>query len=137
MLYIGAVLQDNSLKLTVLSESFAFLGFRYFNDSETRSFYDWLNSHKCNLSETCFWYFDDANFKTHKNILSDFCFDFYCNNVYLVSHRKVANIIQFLYEWALHNESYLTFDIDESLILASSVRLFDQKEFACYDPDKL
>jgi hypothetical protein len=135
MLYIGVILHDHSLKLTVLSESFAYLGSKYLFDSEARCFYDWLNSHKCNQSETCLWYFDDVNFKNHKNILLAFCFDFYCNDVYLVSHRRVLNIFQFLYEWAVHNESYLTFDIDESLILASSVRLFNPDEFIFYDPD--
>lgn len=137
MLYIGVVLQDQCLKVTVLSESFANLGSKYFYASEARCFYDWLNSHKRNPVESCVWYFDDSNFKKCKNILSNFCFDFYCNDVYLVCHRKIVNIIQFLYEWALHCENYLTFDIDQSLILASSARLFDSDEFRFYNPDSV
>ena len=67
----------------------------------------------------------EFNFNNHKDTFLTLSFDYYCSDIYLVNHRKLLNIIQFLYEWAVHTESYLTFDIDHTFILASSIRLFD------------
>lgn len=132
MLYIGVMLHGSGFKITVLSESFAHLETKYFSDKEFRLI-RWIDSFKTNHSEKCVWYFDEVNFNNHKEIFLLLCFD-YCSDIYLVSHRKLVNIIQFLYEWAVHTESYLTFDIDHTFILASTARLFDLNDIKHYDP---
>jgi len=135
MLYFGVTLHDCSLKITVLSESFAHLGTRYFNDNGNR-LHKWIDSFKSNTYEKCFWYFDEVNFENHKDTFSSICFDYYHEDIYLVNHRKLLNIIQFLYEWAVHTESYLTFDIDHTYILASAIRLFDFDDIKYYNPER-
>ena len=134
MLYFGVNLCDHSFKITVLSESFAHIETRYFNKKENQ-LNKWIDSFKTNISEKCIWYFDEFNFNNHKDTFLTLSFDYYCSDIYLVNHRKLLNIIQFLYEWAVHTESYLTFDIDHTFILASSTRLFDYGDIKYYNQE--
>ena len=127
MLYLGVNLKIKCFKITVLSESYAFIETKYFDVEEIGRFYKWINSFKYNIHEKCCWFFDEYSFNKYSDTHS--YFEFGNDEVYLVNHRKIINIIQFLYEWAVHTESYLTFDIEESYLLASTFRIFNQNDF--------
>lgn len=124
MLYLGVNLKIKCFKITVLSESYAYLDTRYFDLEDIDRFYKWMNSYKYDNSEKCSWFFDEYNFYKYSDTVS--YFELENSDIYLVNHRKLLNIIQFLYEWAVHTESYLTFDIEHSYLLASTFRIFDQ-----------
>ncbi len=132
MLYCGVNLSLIRFKITVLSESYAFLETKYFDKEEIDRFYKWMNSFKYNNSEKCCWFFDEYNFYKYSDTAA--YFEFQNGDIYLVNHRRILNIIQFLYEWAVHTESYLTFDIEDSYLLASAFRIFDQDDVKFLKP---
>ena len=140
MLYFGVKLNSNGYKITVLSESFACLDIKYFDAKDFENLYNWADSFKYKDLEKCYWFFDEYNFNKYAAAASNFTapgfyLDLYSSDIYLVNHRKLLNIIQFLYEWAVHTESYLTLDIDMSFLLASAFRLFDSDDFKYFKPE--
>lgn len=135
MIYLGVDLHDSNFRITVLTESFAHLDTISFYIEEKKRLQQALDSFKYNYCEKCSWFFDELNFNTHENAASTFYFDNNYNEIYLVNHRKLINIIQFLYEWAVHTESVLTFDINKSLLLASAIRLFDSDDIKSFKPE--
>ncbi|MBU1456996.1 MAG: hypothetical protein KKD01_19955 [Proteobacteria bacterium] len=134
MLYFGVDFNEHNFKISILTESFAHLDTKVFYFEEKQRYHKWLDSFKDNCREKCSWYFDEFDFINYENSASNFYYDNSYYEIYLVNHRKLLNIIQFLYEWAIHNESVLTFDIEKSLLLASAIRLFDDDDIKSYTP---
>ena len=128
MLYLGVKLYKNSFKITALTEGFAHLGAKYFGIEENNYARQWINSIKNKSNEACSWFFDEFNYTENSKDSFKFCYDNENDYIYLINHRKLQNIIQFIYEFALKTEEPIMFDIDSTFILASAVRLFSFEE---------
>ena len=133
MIYYGVDLHYNSLEIAVLSEGFAHLDSKYFTCDEYHELRNWTNSFKFKTDEICYWFFDDFDFNKSKHLLPLFSSYDESNKFYLVSHRKLINIIQFFYEWSRENEEYYTMDMNKAFLLASSIRLFDSEHMKPFD----
>ncbi len=135
MLYFGVYLHKSSLKITALSEGFAHLDTKYFEFNEIDRMYQWIDSFKLETNEKCSLFFDESNYKECGRSPFESYFDDGYNYFYLVKHRKLLDIMQFLYEFALKTESPIMFDFDSTFILASTFRLFGKEEIKLCEPE--
>ena len=135
MLNLGIHLYNGSLKITALSEGFAYPGAKYFEFQQIDRMYQWIDSFKIETKERCSWFFDENNYKKRNSAFFEFCFNGANDYFYLINHRKLQNIIQFLYEFALKTENPIMFDIDPTFILASATRLFTYQEIKSFEPE--
>ncbi len=77
MLYFGVKLYVKSFVTTALSEGFACLDTKYFDETQIDSFYQWVDSFKNKEFEKCYWFFDEYSFHKYTDIASNFYYDLY------------------------------------------------------------
>ena len=132
MLYCGIFLHADSFKITILTDGFAHLSTKYFKSEEYETMHQLIGSFQLNNDECCSWFFDEKNFNDKIKCASIFNFNEERQKIYLVNHRKLANMLQFLREWIIETEIILMCEIDTSFILASSIRLFDCNDMGLF-----
>jgi hypothetical protein len=122
MLYAGVEFDRSGFTVTVLSDSFARLAEQRFHRLPPLSVLTWIARFKSKSTELVRWYFDDADWVQAEFPTHLFTFADHCNSVYLVKHRLLCNLNQFLLEW---NASVLmsAIQIKKSFLLASTSRL--------------
>ena len=118
--------------ITALTEGFAHLGTKYFESKEDNKVRQWINSIKNISNEACSWFFDEFNYKNNKTDFH-YCHENKNDYIYLINHRKLKDIIQFIYECVVKLEVHIMSDIDSTFILASAVRLFCYEEIKSYN----
>ncbi len=59
-----------------------------------------MDSLTLSLDESC-WFFDEFEFNKSKNMTGFFDNYKYCDNIYLVSHRKLVDMKHFLNDWEM------------------------------------
>jgi hypothetical protein len=136
MLQVGVELYAYGFTITVLSDAFAQLGQRKFRFSDCEDWKHWVNQFKNPYGETTCYYFDDYDFTNPD--YPGHLFDAFNRGdfVYLVNHRLVCNLRQFLVEFFaqlnIRNDV-----LDMSFILASAVRLFSEDDLSAPDIEYL
>ena len=130
MIYLGVDLYCSSFTIVALSEGFAFLDKKYFHFNKHNEFIKWIAAIKGEPHEICWWFFDEVEFNKLDDPGSIFPFNedhHDCSHfVYLINHRKLINFSQFFYEWIIHKHDFLA-EVEKAYILASSVRIFEEK----------
>jgi hypothetical protein len=98
MIYFGVQLLPQAFKVVALSEGFAFINEHYFNIEEYDKIKPWIDSVKINPDESAKWFFDEKEFNNAD--YPGFVFESLdeCNEIFLVNHRKLVNMMQFFYE---------------------------------------
>jgi hypothetical protein len=127
MLHVGIELYAYGFTITVLSDGFAQLGQRKFRFSDCKGWIHWVNQFKNTGNEAACYYFDTYDFSNPDypgHLFESFIHDDF---VYLVNHRLVCNLRQFLVEF------FAQFNIRNdvlamSFILASAPRLFSEDD---------
>lgn len=132
MIYFGVNLNCNSFRITALTDGFANLGTKYFNSEEVTKVRQWINSIKYNANEPCYWFFDAINYTKNRGETDfQYCHENENDYIYLINHRKLKNIIQFMNEFVSKIDPIM-FDVDTTFILASAVRLFSFEEIESF-----
>jgi hypothetical protein len=127
MIYCGVRLNTESCDIVVMSDAFAVIDQRTFNDYQHDQIAVWLNLMKRGPDEKIHWFFDEHNLSHHKHtaiLLKENIDD---ENMFVITHRKLVNIIQLFYEW-MAQETIFSPVPGTAWFLASAVRLFDEKE---------
>lgn len=129
MIYFGVDLYPKSFNIVCLTDCYALIDRKYFEFDKLNKFRQWIQECKSEPHEICQWFFDEKKYNDMDDPDSIFHFsDEYHDNsnyVYLVNHRKLINLIQFLYEWIIHEYDFFG-EINKAFILASSFRIFEQ-----------
>jgi len=127
MLQVGVELYAYGFTITVLSDGFAQLGQKKFRFTDCKDWMHWVNQFKINYGEAACYYLDAYDF-SHPDF-PGYLFEApgYSDFVYLVNHRLLCNLKQFLLEFCaklnIRNDV-----VDMSVILASAARLFSDDD---------
>ena len=134
MLYLGVELFSYAFTITALSDGFARLGQKNFRLSNSNSWQYWVNQLKVNPQEPLRWFLDAADFQNpdYPAHLFDLSGEF--STVYLVNHRALCNLRQFLYE-RLGTTNGRNNDLEMSFVLASANRIFTEHDLELIYPE--
>jgi hypothetical protein len=127
MIYCGVRLNSESCYIVAMSDAFAVIDQRTFNDYQHDQISVWLELMKNRPDEKIQWFFDEHDISDNKHsaiLLKQSIND---ADTFVIKHRKLANIIQLFYEW-MAQETILFPAPGKAWFLASAVRLFDEKE---------
>ncbi len=127
MIYCGVRLNIESCDIVVMSDAFAEIDKRNFSDYQHDKISAWLELIKNSPDEKIQWFFDENDLRENKYIAILIKESIDENNLFVISHRKLANIIQLFYEWIVQ-ETIFSSVPGKAWFLASDVRLFDEKE---------
>ena len=134
MIYFGVQLLPQAFRVVALSQGFALIDERCFNDEQYDQIMPWSDSLKISTDETAQWFFDEKEFNNAD--YPGFVFESLdeCNSIFLVNHRKLVNVIQFFYEW-IAREYYFSPIPETAFFLASAIRIFEAKQVIQFIPD--
>lgn len=134
MLYSGVEFDRTGFTVTVLSETFAWLGEnRFYNTSPQPSLSAWMAQFKEKSTEPVAWHFDATDWRNPD--LPTYLFDFpdAVDRLFLVNHRALCNLVQFLTEsrgGLVTNTNFLK----KSFLLASVRRLLSSQQIKRFLP---
>ena len=134
MIYCGVQLFPHACSIVALSEAFAIIDQDHFAIDNYHRAEQWLDSLKLEPFEEMKWFFDENDMKKHEKSAMMLQSMMDEDDIFVIKHRKIGNIMQFLYEW-MAQESMLLPAPDKAFILASAVRLFDENERVYYACD--
>ncbi len=134
MIYFGVQLLPQAFNIIALSEGFARLDQRLFTVEQYDNIESWSNSLKIDPHEPAKWFFDETEFNNpdYPALLFDSLNS--ANNIYLVNHRKLANILQFFYEWIAREFDFASRP-EKAFFLASTIRIFEAEHIKLFIPD--
>ena len=134
MIYFGVQLLPQAFNIIALSEGFALLDQRLFTVEQYDNIESWSNSLKIDYHEPAKWFFDETEFNNpdYPALLFDSLNS--ANNIYLVNHRKLANILQFFYEWIAREFDFAPRP-EKAFFLAATIRIFDEQQIKQFVPD--
>jgi hypothetical protein len=134
MIYFGVQLLPQAFKIVALSEGFALLDQRCFIVEEYDNIKPWVDSLKNDPQESARWFFDELEFNNpdYPALLFDSLDR--DNAIYLVNHRKLANVVQFFYEWIAREFDFAP-KPETAFFLASAIRIFDAEQMKHFIPD--
>lgn len=134
MIYFGVQLLPQAFNIIALSEGFALLDQRLFTVEQYDHIESWSNSLKIDPHEPAKWFFDETEFNNpdYPALLFDSLNS--ANNIYLVNHRKLANILQFFYEWIAREFDFAPRP-EKAFFLAATIRIFDEQQIKQFIPD--
>lgn len=134
MIYFGVQLLPQAFNIIALSEGFALLDQRLFTVEQYDHIESWSNSLKIDPHEPAKWFFDETEFNNpdYPALLFDSLNS--ANNIYLVNHRKLANILQFFYEWIAREFDFAPRPA-KAFFLAATIRIFDEQQIKQFIPD--
>ena len=134
MIYFGVQLLPQAFNIIALSEGFALLDQRCFNVDEYDIIEPWSNSLKIDPQEPAKWFFDETKFNNPDYPALLFESLNPANDIYLVNHRKLANVVQFFYEWIAREFDFAPRP-ETAFFLAATIRLFDNEQIKQFTPD--
>jgi hypothetical protein len=134
MIYLGVQLLPQAFNIIALSEGFALLDQRLFTVEQFDNIEPWSNALKIDPHEPAKWFFDETEFNNpdYPALLFDSLNS--ANNIYLVNHRKLANILQFFYEWIAREFDFAPRP-EKAFFLAATIRIFDEQQIKQFIPD--
>ena len=134
MIYLGVQLLPQAFNIIALSEGFALLDQRCFTVEKYDDVEPWSDTLKIYPHEPAKWFFDEAEFNNpdHPALLFESLNT--ANQLYLVNHRKLANVIQFFYEWIAREFDFAPRP-EKAFFLASAIRIIDDKQMKQFIPD--
>ena len=134
MIYFGVQLLPQAFNIIALSEGFALLDQRLFTVEQFDNIEPWSNALKIDPHEPAKWFFDETEFNNpdYPALLFDSLNS--ANNIYLVNHRKLANILQFFYEWIAREFDFAPRP-EKAFFLAATIRIFDEQQIKQFIPD--
>ena len=134
MIYFGVQLLPQAFNIIALSEGFALLDQRLFTVEQYDNIEPWSNALKIDSHEPAKWFFDETEFNNpdYPALLFDSLNS--ANNIYLVNHRKLANILQFFYEWIARDFDFAPRP-EKAFFLAATIRIFDEQQIKQFVPD--
>ncbi len=136
MIYCGVQLFVESFQIVALSEAFAIIDQRNFPADQHDNAKPWLESLKTRPDEKVQWFFDEQNISAYKHTAITLTWIMDGNETFVIDHRKLANLMQFFYEWMAQEATFFPAP-DQAWILASAVRLFDDSQRRPYYIDDL
>jgi hypothetical protein len=134
MIYCGVQLYPGSFKIVALSEGFALIDEQFFHIDNHCDLTSWINSLKADPLEEIQWFFDEGEFNNKQYPAQLFHHLANDDDILLVNHRKLINIIQFFYEWMAQEEIFHMMPT-KAFVLASAPRIFSEQELVSFYPD--
>lgn len=133
MIYFGVQLLPQAFNIIALSEGFATLDQRLFTVEQYDNIEPWSNALKIDPHEPAKWFFDETEFNNpdYPALLFDSLNS--ANNIYLVNHRKLANILQFFYEWIAREFDFAPRP-EKAFFQAATIRIFDEQQIKQFIP---
>lgn len=136
MIYFGVKLFPNAFKIVALSQSFTFLGKRFFITDHFDKSNQWADDLKLELYESAQWFFDDKEFKNPKYPALLFQLLKSGNTIYLVNNRRLLEMMKFLYDWQRYIQ-IRPINIETAYVLASATRFFDEEHLMPVHPNEV
>ena len=134
MIYFGVQLLPQAFNIIALSEGFALLDQRLFTVEQYDNIEPWSNALKIDPHEPAKWFFDETEFNNPDYPALLFDSLNLANNFYLVNHRKLANILQFFYEWTAREFDFAPRP-EKAFFLAATIRIFDEQQIKQFIPE--
>jgi hypothetical protein len=134
MIYLGVQLLPQACNIIALSEGFALLDQRLFTVEQYDNIEPWSNALKIDPHEPAKWFFDETEFNNPDYPALLFESLNSANQLYLVNHRKLANILQFFYEWIAREFDFAPRP-EKAFFLAATIRIFDEQQIKQFIPD--
>jgi hypothetical protein len=134
MIYCGVRLNTESCHIVVMSDAFAVIDQRTFNDYQHEQITGWLERMKTRPHEKIQWFFDERDLCEHKHTAILLRESIDEDHTFVIKHRKLANLIQLFYEWMAQETIFFPVP-GKAWFLASAVRLFDENERIPYVVD--
>ncbi len=134
MIYFGVQLLPQAFNIVAVSEGFAQLDQRLFTVEQYDNIKPWCDALKIDPQEPAKWFFDEAEFNNpdYPALLFDSLGKH--NAIYLVNHRKLANVVQFFYEWIAREFDFAPRP-ETASFLASAIRIVDANQMKLFIPD--
>jgi hypothetical protein len=134
MIYFGVQLLPQACNIVALSEGFARLDQRFFTVEQYDNIEPWSDALKIDPQEPAKWFFDETEFNNpdYPALLFDSLNP--ANDIYLVNHRKLANVVQFFYEWIAREFDFAPRP-EQAFFLASTIRIVDANQIKQFIPD--
>jgi hypothetical protein len=134
MIYFGVQLLPQAFNIVALSEGFARLDQRFFTVEQYDDIEPWSDALKIDPQEPAKWFFDETEFNNpdYPALLFDSLDK--GNAISLVNHRKLANVVQFFYEWIAREFDFAPRP-EIAFFLASAIRIFDAEQMKQFIPD--
>ena len=126
MLYLGVRFMRFSFKVTAMSQGFATIDQKLFRVSQYQQVRQWLASIKSTPDEPAMWFIDENDFNNPDYPTELFRFDDEYNSLFLVNHRALCDMMQFVREICMRAKGGDT-TIESEFLLASAVRVFQQQ----------
>jgi len=136
MIYFGVKLFPNAFKIVALSQSFAFLGKRFFITDHFDQSKQWTDELKLDGYESAQWFFDDKEFKNPQYPARLFQLLKSGNTIYLVNNRRLNEMTRFLYDWQRYKQ-IRPLKIETAYVLASATRFFDEQHLMPVHPNEV
>lgn len=134
MIYFGVQLLPQAFNIIALSEGFALLDQRFFNVEKYDDVEPWSDALKIDRHEPAKWFFDETEFNNPDYPALLFESLNQANDIYLVNHRKLANVVQFFYEWIAREFDFAPRP-EKAFFLASAIRIVDAQQMKQFIPD--
>ena len=134
MIYFGVQLLPQAFNIIALSEGFALLDQRCFTVEQYDNIEPWSNSLKIDPHEPAKWFFDETEFNNpdYPALLFDSLNP--ANDIYLVNHRQLANVVQFFYEWIAREFDFAPRP-EKAFFLAATIRIIDAEQIKQFIPN--
>lgn len=123
MLYFGVHFCRWHLKITALSDGFAVIDVLNSSNIQAKSIHAWANALKSSPEEPTQWYIDENEYYNPDFPTEIFQFHDHTHTVFLVNHRAVCDLMQFIEEFTLVMHKVSQFP-QSDFFLASAIRLF-------------
>lgn len=134
MIYFGVQLLPQAFNIIALSEGFALLDHRFFTVEQYDNIEPWSDTLKIDPQEPAKWFFDETEFNNPDYPALLFESLNPANDIYLVNHRKLANVVQFFYEWIAREFDFAPRP-ETAFFLAATIRIFDAEQIKQFSPD--
>jgi hypothetical protein len=136
MLYFGVTFNRSGFNVTALSQGFATVDERTFHIGQTEQFQQWVVDIKATPREPALWFFDECDFNNPDYPTDFFRFNDDCNSVFLVNHRPLCNLRQFIFEILTVSTSHKS-ALATEFVLASALRIFHELDVKPVKSDPL
>jgi len=134
MIYFGVQLLPQAFNIIALSEGFALLDQHCFTVDQYENLQPWSNQLKIDPQEAARWFFDETEFNNPDYPALLFESLNQSNHIYLVNHRKLADVAQFFYEWIAREFDFAPRP-EKAFFLASALRIFDAQQIKPFTPN--
>lgn len=134
MLYIGVHFFRRRLKITALSQGFAVIDVLELSCIQAKEVNPWANALKKSPEEPTQWFIDEKDFFNPEFPAENFRFSDHENTVFLVNHRALCELMQFIREFALGMYD-TSMSPQTDFFLASAIRIFHKNDCKLLTPE--